>query len=39
MNEKEKSQEAEARQRFWEAYRGCTEENRVAPHPSEYYVT
>ena len=26
------------RDRFWEAYRGCTEENRVRPDRSTFYV-
>jgi len=38
MNENVKSQEAVAQERFWEAYRGCAEENRVAPDHSRYYV-
>ena len=26
------------RERFWEAYRGCAEENRVRPDRSPFYV-
>ena len=27
------------RERFWEAYRGCAEENRVRPDRSPFYVS
>jgi hypothetical protein len=30
--------DARERERFWEAYRGCAEENRVRPDRSPFYV-
>ena len=38
MNENEKPTKIEKEQGFWEAYRGCTEENRVPPDRSPFYV-
>ncbi len=38
MNENEKPTKIEKEQGFWEAYRGCTEENRVRPDRSPFYV-
>jgi hypothetical protein len=32
------SSDSKERDQFWEAYRRCTEENRVAPDRSRYYV-
>ena len=34
MNPTKKSQQGEEQERFWEAYRGCAEENRVPPDRS-----
>jgi hypothetical protein len=31
-------QNSSDRDRFWEAYRGCVEENRVRPDRSPFYV-
>ncbi len=38
MNENEKPTKIEKEQGFWEAYRGCTQENRVRPDRSPFYV-
>lgn len=38
MSENKQSSKIEEEKRFWEAYRGCAEENRVAPDRSRFYV-
>jgi len=30
--------QVEERQKFWEAFKSCLEENRIAPDRSRYYV-
>jgi len=38
MSENKQSSKIEEEKGFWEAYRGCTEENRVPPDRSGFYV-
>jgi hypothetical protein len=38
MDENRESRKREEELRFWEAFRGCAEENRVAPDRSGFYV-
>lgn len=38
MSEEKQSSRIEEEKRFWEAYRGCAEENWVAPDRSRFYV-
>ena len=38
MSENKQSSKIKEEKRFWEAYRGCAEENRVAPDRSRFYV-
>ena len=38
MKNHEKPTKIQEDPRFWEAYRGCAEENRVSPERSAFYV-
>ena len=37
-NQEKKAHQVDERERFWEAYRACAEENRVAQDRSRYFV-
>ncbi len=37
-NQKKKFNQADERERFWQAFKACLEENRVPPDRSRYYV-